>query len=66
MMGSFIVLRQSLKYEQGLVIHRGEMSIDATEAKLVIFSASEGGSLLLPSQKVNMADKNDIDQLVFM
>ena len=47
-------------------IHRGETSINATEAKLLVFSASEGGSLLLRSQKVNMADKNDIDRLVFM
>ena len=46
--------------------HRGETSINATEAKLLVFSASEGGSLLLRSQKVNMADKNDIDRLVFM
>ena len=46
--------------------HRGETSINATEAKLLVFSASEGGSLLLRSQKVNMADKNDMDRLVFM
>ena len=49
-----------------LHFHRGETSINATEAKLLVFSASEGGSLLLRSQKVNMADKNDIDRLVFM
>ena len=48
------------------VSNRGETSINATEAKLLVFSASEGGSMLLRSQKVNMADKNDIDMLVFM
>ena len=46
--------------------HRGETSTNATEAKLLVFSASEGGSSLLRSQKVNMADKNDSDRLVFM